>query len=61
MKHHNSAGKFEMIAPSEAQTRLKEIARVLALKEKSHAEYLVRHAEELAALQKEKAELESVK
>lgn len=60
MKHHNAAGRFEPVAPSEAQTRLKEIARVLALKEKNHAEYLKRHEEETAALKKEQADLEAV-
>ena len=61
MKIHNSSGNVETALPSEARKRLKEIARVLELKEKNHTEYLARHEEELKALQDEKAELESVK
>lgn len=57
--HHNSAGKLEAITSLETRTRLKEIERVLALKQKNHAEYLIRHEAELEALKKEKAELEN--
>jgi hypothetical protein len=60
MNHHGTSGKLETMLPSEARGRLKEVNRILALKEKQHAEYLVRHEEETKALQAEKAELEAV-
>lgn len=59
MNFHSASGRVEPMGPSEARSRLKEIARILELKEKNHSEYLIRHANELEDLKTEQADLEA--